>query len=112
MKSGKRAALAAQSNLPPSTITPPIDVPCPPMNFVAECTTMSAPHSNGRTRYGVGIVLSTISGTPASWATAATPSMSRMSLLGLPIVSPKNAFVFGRIGGPPLLEVVGVVDER
>ena len=25
-----------QSNLPLSTITPPIVVPCPPMNFVAE----------------------------------------------------------------------------
>ena len=33
---------AFQSNLPPSTITPPIAVPCPPMNFVAECTTMFA----------------------------------------------------------------------
>ena len=41
---------------------------------------MSAPHSNGRIRYGVATVLSTISGTPAAWATPATPSMSRMSL--------------------------------
>ena len=55
--------------LPPSTITPPIEVPCPPRYFVAECTTMSAPHSNGRIRYGVATVLSTISGTPASCAT-------------------------------------------
>ena len=41
---------ASQSNFPPSTITPPIVVPCPPMNFVAECTTMSAPYSIGLTR--------------------------------------------------------------
>ena len=42
--------LASQSNLPLSTITPPMAVPCPPMNFVAEWTTMSAPYSKGRTR--------------------------------------------------------------
>ena len=36
---------ATQSNLPLSTITPPKDVPCPPMNFVAEWTTISAPCS-------------------------------------------------------------------
>lgn len=39
-------------------------VPCPPMNFVAECNTISAPCSIGRTRYGVANVLSTISGIP------------------------------------------------
>ena len=49
---------------PASTITPPIAVPCPQMNFVAEWTTMSAPHSSGRHRYGDAKVLSTISGTP------------------------------------------------
>ena len=42
------------------------------------------------------MVLSTMSGTPASWAIAATPSMSRISDLGLAIVSPKNSLVFGR----------------
>ena len=36
-----------------------------------EWTTMSAPCSNGQHRYGVGTVLSTISGTPWAWATAA-----------------------------------------
>ena len=41
------------------------------------------------------MVLSTISGTPASWAIAATPSMSRISDFGLAIVSPKNSLVFG-----------------
>ena len=56
---------------------------------------MSAPHSRGRMRYGVATVLSMTSGTPASWATAATASMSRMSFFGLEIVSPKNSLVFG-----------------
>ena len=76
-----------QSNLPESTTTPPIEVPCPPMNLVAECTTMSAPCSIGLIRYGVGIVLSTIRGMPASWAMAATASKSSVSSLGLPTVS-------------------------
>ena len=43
-----------QSKRPDSTTTPPSDVPCPPRNFVAECTTMSAPCSIGRHRYGGG----------------------------------------------------------
>ena len=77
-------------------MTPPMTVPWPPRNFVAECTTMSAPCSNGRIRYGVAIVLSTMSGTPASCATSATSAMSRMLIFGLPMVSAKNSFVFGR----------------
>ena len=56
---------------------------------------MSAPHSSGRMRNGVAIVLSTTRGTPASWATAATPSMSSTSDLGLEMVSPKNSLVLG-----------------
>ncbi len=31
-------------------IRPPIAVPWPPMNFVAECTTMSAPWAKGLLR--------------------------------------------------------------
>ena len=54
----------SQAYVPPSTITPPIDVPWPPMNFVAEWITMCAPCSNGRHRYGVAKVLSIISGSP------------------------------------------------
>ncbi|MCY1243002.1 hypothetical protein D9M72_560040 [compost metagenome] len=41
-------------------------------------------------------VLSTISGTPASWATPETPSMSRTSWRGLDTTSPKKSLVFGR----------------
>ena len=44
----------SQGNLPLSTITPPIVVPWPPMNLVAECTTMSAPCSNGLAQIGRG----------------------------------------------------------
>ena len=59
-------------------------VPCPPMNFVAECTTISAPYSIGRTRYGVANVLSTTSGILCSCAIFATVSISTTSEFGLP----------------------------
>ena len=44
---------------------------------------MSAPCSSGRIRYGVEIVASTTRGTPASWATAASPSRSAISPEGV-----------------------------
>ena len=47
-----------QLKRPDSTTTPAMEVPCPPMNLVAEWTTMSAPHSIGRQRYGEANVLS------------------------------------------------------
>lgn len=50
----------------------------------------------GRSRYGVGTVLSTISGTPAPCAASATARASRTLPRGLPSVSAKNAFVVGR----------------
>ena len=56
---------------------------------------MSAPCAIGWIRYGVATVLSTISGTPLSCATAETLGMSRMSFCGLEMVSAKNAFVLG-----------------
>ncbi len=82
--------------MPASTTTPPMEVPWPPMNLVAEWITMSAPHSIGRHRYGVANVLSTISGISCSCAMAATVSMSSTLPAGLPIVSPKNALVLAR----------------
>jgi hypothetical protein len=88
VRPGNRSAWAPKSNRPPSTTTPAMAVPWPPRNFVAECTTMSAPCSSGRIRYGVATVLSTMSGTPLRCATSATPAMSRMSTFGLPIDSP------------------------
>ena len=77
----------SHGNRPLSTITPPIAVPWPQMNFVAEWTTMSAPHSSGRHRYGEANVLSTTSGTPLSCASCASASMSITSIVGLPIIS-------------------------
>ena len=46
-------------------------------------------------RYGVAIVLSTISGMPASWAMSATAAMSSVSSLGLPTVSAYSSLVSG-----------------
>ena len=69
---------------------------------------MSAPHSIGRHRYGVAKVLSTISGRSCSCAIDATVSMSSTLPAGLPIVSPKNAFVFGADRLPPRVRVVGI----
>ncbi len=39
--------LAFQSNLPLSTITPPMLRPCPPIHLVVECKLMLTPHLNG-----------------------------------------------------------------
>ena len=55
MNSGNRGE-AAQSNLPPSTTTPPMEVPCPPIHFVAEWMTMSAPCSIGFARIGAKVL--------------------------------------------------------
>ncbi len=74
-----------------------MEVPWPPMNLVAEWTTMSAPCSSGRSSHGVATVLSTISGTPNPWAISDTPGRSRKSFFGLPMVSAKNALVSGRM---------------
>ena len=57
------------------------------MNFVADSTTMSAPCSSGRNRYGVAKVLSTTSGRLCLWAMSAMASMSARSAFGLPKVS-------------------------
>src|SRR6202000_537926 len=58
-------------HVPAPVPTPPVDVPWPPMNLVAEWITMSAPHSIGRHRYGVANVLSTTRGSSCSGPTAA-----------------------------------------
>ena len=84
--------LCVQSNFPLSMITPPMVVPCPPMNFVAECNTISAPCSIGRTRYGVANVLSTISGIPCLCAIPAIFSISTTSEFGFPSVLYLNGF--------------------
>ena len=69
-------------------------VPCPPMYFVNECTTMSAPCSIGLNKYGDGTVLSTISGILCLCATRAISGISTTLAAGFPIDSQKIAFVF------------------
>ena len=58
---------------------------------------MLAPHSMGRQRAGVGKVLSTTSGRPASCAASAKVWMSRTVSAGLATVSPKTSLVLGRM---------------
>src|SRR5436190_58774 len=77
------------------------------MNFVAECTTMSAPCSIGRQRYGVANVESTMGGAPMPWAISATPAISRTLPPGFPIVSPYRTFVFVRSAVRLQVEVRG-----
>ena len=77
-------------------MAPPTPTPWPSMYLVVEWVTMSAPHSIGRQKTGVGKVLSTISGTPWAWAAVAKRSMSSTSSAGLAMVSPKTARVLGR----------------
>ena len=72
---------------------PPIVVPWPPMNFVSEWITTSAPCWIGLSRNGVGTVLSAITGTPRLCATSATAARSMTLPAGLPTVSQKTALV-------------------
>jgi hypothetical protein len=73
--------------LPPSTMSPPIAWPWPPMYLVAEWTTMFAPCAMGRSSAGVVAVLSTTKGMPASFAIFASSWRWMTSSRGLPSVS-------------------------
>ena len=83
---GWRAGLASQSKLPPSMMTPPIEVPWPPIYLVVEYTTTAAPWSNGRTSSGAA-VLSMISGMPKDRPIAATSAIGNGISFGLGRVS-------------------------
>src|SRR3984885_6109171 len=96
---GKRSGWSAHGNRPPSTMAPPRVVTWPPTNLVSEWTTTSAPCSRGLSISGVATVLSTMRGTPAAWATAATASRSTMLPAGLPMVSQKTARVLSSMRG-------------
>ncbi len=72
---------------------------------------MSAPCSSGRHRYGVATVLSATSGTPTSWATPATPAMSKMSFFGIADGLAEEGLGVVAGGGAPGVEVVGILDE-
>jgi transposase len=70
-----------------------------PGYLVSECTTMSAPKLNGRHRFGLGTVLSTISGTPALCAMSANACRSTTLPRGLPTLSTNTALVRVPISG-------------
>ena len=79
---------------------------------------MSAPCSMGRHRYGVARVASTISGSPAAWATSARPAMSATALEGLEITSANTSLVAGVMaaakaaGSRPGTNVVSTPNRR
>src|SRR5690242_3744938 len=77
----------------PTTTAPPTTSEWPPQYLVVEWVTMSAPSDSGCWRYGLAKVLSTTSRAPASWATAASASMSAMPSSGLVGVSTQTIFV-------------------
>ena len=70
---------------PPSTIIPPIEVACPSMYFVDECTIIFAPKSKGLHKNGVAKVLSTIKGMSSFFATFEILPKSKTSKVGFPI---------------------------
>ena len=71
----------ADSTAPASTS------PCPLRYLLAECTTRSAPCSNGRVSTGVATVLSTATRTPAACASSQTAARSVTSHIGFAGVS-------------------------
>mmetsp|Transcript_13807 Transcript_13807/g.33267 ORF Transcript_13807/g.33267 Transcript_13807/m.33267 type:complete len:387 (-) Transcript_13807:250-1410(-) len=83
-----------QSMVPPSTMTPPTVVPCPPIHLVADSTTMSAPCFSGAHTYPhAPKVLSQMMGMPCRSATALSALKSGTENLGLPMVSTYSALV-------------------
>ena len=73
---------------------------------------MSAPHSSGRMRNGVATVLSMISGTPTSCATARDGLDVEHVVLGVRDRLAEEQLRVRLHRGPPGLRVVGVLDER
>ena len=86
----------SQLKLPLSTMAPPTCTAWPSRYFVVEWTTMSTPNSNGRQLIGVGKVLSTMIGTPCSWAICANSSRSVTTSEGFASVSANTQRVFSR----------------
>ena len=84
-----------QLNVPASIITPPIEVPCPPIHFVADSITTFAPCFIGwQIAPPAPKVLSTKSGKSYFFAKAAKASKSGTLSPGFPMVSRYNNFVF------------------
>ena len=72
---------------------------------------MSAPWASGWIRYGVAMVLSTISGTPASWATAGDAGDVEDVDLRVGDRLGEERLGVRAHGRPPGVQVVGVLDE-
>ena len=81
-------------------------LPCPPIYFVIECSTISQPCSTGRQSAGVGTVLSTMTGTPCACAISAIAPISGMLPAGLPMDSREDA---GGLVVDVLRQVIGAV---
>ncbi|MNI34197.1 hypothetical protein D3C73_881810 [compost metagenome] len=80
--------------LPPSTMTPPIELEVPFIYFDVECITTSAPYFIGFIRYGVVMVESTINIILCLLQNSLTFSISKISNLGFPIASANRTLVF------------------
>ena len=74
-------------------IIPLMASPLPFIYLEVECTTTSAPYWIGLSRYGVEVVLSTISGTPFPWRKSAVSRTSITFSAGFPTISPNTALV-------------------
>jgi hypothetical protein len=76
-----------QSKLPLSIMIPPIELPCPPINFVNEWITIDAPCLIGLHKIGLA-VLSIIKGIPYFLPISATSCIGKTRKYGLGKVSP------------------------
>ena len=85
-RSSEAARISAISHSGPAA-TPASTSECPFRYFVAECITMSAPHSSGRQFTGVATVLSTSTFAPAAWATSQIAGRSATARFGFESVS-------------------------
>ncbi len=86
-----RSASSVPTSAPPTTSL------WPPMYFVVECRTMSAPRPIGCCRYGLANVLSTTASAPALCAISATAAMSTTLRSGFVGLSIHTSFVRLRI---------------
>ena len=83
---------AASTRSAGPTTAPPMRSEWPPMYFVVECTTTSAPSASGLASAGDAKVLSTPTRTPLAWASSASAATSAIAVVGLLIVSSQSSF--------------------
>ena len=78
---------------------PPMLVPWPPRYFVNECTTMSAPCSKGRLKYGGRHRVVDNQGHAVPMGDRRNPLESVTLPCGFPVTPDKMAFVFSSMSG-------------